>query len=131
MRALTAEAFRSWMDAYGLASERNDPAASAALFTSDARYYESPFDKPIIGRAAIRRYWESGARRLTDKRSDYEILAVHDRLGIARWRSTFIVIESGERLALDCLFVVQFGEEGRCELFQEWWHSASLGAGTG
>jgi hypothetical protein len=117
------------MEAYGRASAEDDAAASAALFALDARYHESPFAEPIVGRDAIRRYWEDGARRLTDKHSTYEIVAVRDDLGVARWQSGFTVAESGERLALDCVFLVEFGPEGTCTVFREWWHSVRLEAG--
>jgi hypothetical protein len=59
---------------------------------------------------------------LKDKISFHEILALKDNIGIARWQSRFTVIESGKGLALDCLFVVEFNEEGLCQTFREWWH---------
>jgi hypothetical protein len=40
----------------------------------------------------------------------------------SRWQSKFTVIKSGECLALDCLFVAEFNEEGLCQIFREWWH---------
>lgn len=126
MTQLTIERFRTWMDAYGRASAEDDPAASVALFAVDAAYHESPFAEPIVGRDAIRRYWEDGARRLRDKRSTFEVLAVREDLGIARWRSTFTVVESGERFALECVFVAEFGPESTCTVFREWWHSKRL-----
>jgi hypothetical protein len=122
MRTLTHEQFRRWLTVYGKASEENDPQASADLFALDAHYYESPFDKPMIGREAIFAYWHKGAQTLKDKISCHEILAVKDNMGIAHWQSRFTVIESGKRLALDCLFVVEFDETGLCQTFREWWH---------
>lgn len=59
---------------------------------------------------------------MKDKESVFEILSAKDQLGIARWRSKFTVIESGKRLALDCLFVVEFDNDGLCQTFREWWH---------
>lgn len=122
MQTLTYEHFRRWLIVYGKASEENHPQASADLFAQDARYYESPFDEPMIGQEAIFAYWNKGAQTLKDKISYHEILAVKDNLGIARWQSRFTVIESGKRLALDCLFVVEFNETGLCQTFREWWH---------
>lgn len=122
MPALTHEHFRQWMEIYGRASAENAPRASANLFAENARYYENPFEEPITGRDAIFDYWNKGAQNLKDKKSAFEILAVKDHLGIARWQSSFTVIESGKRLALDCLFAVEFNDEGLCETFREWWH---------
>ncbi len=122
MNLLTCEHFRNWLETYGRASARNDPQASANLFTGDAAYYESPFVEPMVGRAAIYEYWNNGARSLKDKESTFEILAVNGTLGVARWQSQLTVIESGRRLALDCLFAVEFNDDGLCQTFREWWH---------
>lgn len=122
MDALNAEQFRLWMETYGRASAADNPQASADLFAPDALYYKGPFDEPINGREAIYEYWKKGAQRLKDKESSFEILSVQDHLGIARWQSRFTVVESGKRLSLDCLFVVEFDEAGLCQSFREWWH---------
>lgn len=128
MNALTRDAFHRWMEAYGRASKENDANASADLFTEDAAYYETPFDEPITGRDAIYAYWLKGAQTLTDKESSFEILAVKDDLGIARWQANFTNLNAGKRVALDCLFVVKFGEGGRCSQFREWWHTRVIDA---
>lgn len=126
---MTHEEFKRWMEAYGKASEENDPQASANLFSEDAKYYETPFDEPMIGRDAIFHYWNKGAQTLNDKESAYEILAIKDSLGIARWKSKFTIIESGKRLALDCLLAVEFDENGLCHTFREWWHIVEVASG--
>jgi hypothetical protein len=123
MTSLTAAAFDRWLAAYGQASADDDPLASARLFSPDARYYESPFDAPLVGRPAMHDYWAAGAQNLTDKSSTYEILAVREKLGIARWRSRFLVKATGAALALDCIFLAEFDDEGLCCCFREWWHS--------
>lgn len=126
MSALTHEHFRQWMEIYGRASAENDPRASANLFAENAAYYETPFAEPMIGREAIYDYWNKGAQDLKDKASSFEILAVNDNMGIARWQSQFTVIESGKRFSLDCLFVVEFNNEGLCQTFREWWHICEI-----
>jgi len=122
MKPLTIDAFGKWLESYGKASKKNDAKASSELFALDARYYETPFDDPMIGRDAIYQYWSKGAQTLKDKESFYEIITVKEDLGIARWQSKFTVINSGNRLALDCLFLVEFDESGLCSVFREWWH---------
>ena len=122
MKLLTLEHFTTWMTAYGRASAENDPQASANLFAENARYYENPFEEPIVGREAIYEYWNKGAQNLKDKEAFFEILAINGNTGIARWQSGFTVVESGKRLALDCLFVVEFNDDGLCQTFREWWH---------
>ena len=67
MKPLPLNAFNHWLDMYGLASKENNAKASSELFALDARYYESPFDEPMIGRQAIYQYWSKGAQRFKDK----------------------------------------------------------------
>lgn len=122
MKPLTFNVFDRWMDAYGKASAENDAIASAELFSPDARYFETPFDEPMVGRKAIYQYWLNGAKTLNDKNSSYEILSVRDNIGISRWQSRFTDIKSGRRFELDCLFVVEFDDDDRCSVFREWWH---------
>lgn len=122
MNTLTCKQFQRWMEAYGKASAQNDFQASANLFAHNAAYYETPFAEPIVGRQSIREYWNKAAQKLRDKKSTFEVVSVQDHRGIARWSSQFTVIESGKRLALDCLFVVEFNDQGLCQTFREWWH---------
>ena len=126
MKVLTFGAFDQWMHAYGKASKDNDVTASSELFAQDASYYETPFSEPIRGRQAIYEYWNKGAQTLKDKESNYEIFSVKDNLGIARWQSQFTVVKSGKRVALDCLFLVEFDEDEKCSVFREWWHLKTL-----
>lgn len=128
MKSLTQEFFQAWMESYGKASRQNDPRASANLFAENAAYYETPFAEPRIGRESIYEYWNKGTQTLKDKESTFEILSVKDHLGIARWQSKFTVIESDKRVALDCLFVVEFDKDGLCQTFREWWHLKNLDA---
>lgn len=123
---MTHETFAGWLTAYGQASVDNDPQASASLFSANASYYESPFDEPLVGRQAIFDYWAAGAQNLTDKTATYEIAALQGSLGVARWRAQFTVKATGQRKALDCLFLVEFDEQGLCCLFREWWHIRSF-----
>ena len=127
MNQLSITAFEGWLDAYGTASQLNDPQASAELFSEAALYFETPFSEPMVGREAIYQYWARGAQALSDKVSSYEILAVTDNAGIANWRSEFTVIASGKRFALNCLFIVEFDDHGKCHLFREWWHIQEQG----
>jgi hypothetical protein len=122
MKKLNKDQFVNWLESYGKASKENDAKASSELFSLDAEYYERPFYEPLIGGEAIYQYWEDGAQKLKDKSSSYEVLAVKDNLGIARWQSKFTIMQSGKRVALDCLFLVEFDEDEKCSTFREWWH---------
>jgi uncharacterized protein (TIGR02246 family) len=116
------ESFRAWLDDYGRAWEAQDPEASAALYREDALYFETPFDEPMRGVAAIRDYSAEAAAAQKDVKFGADVLAVSGDTGIARWRASFTRVPSGMRVELDGVFLVTFDDAGRCREFREWWH---------
>ena len=83
----------------------------------------------MIGREAIYRYWDRGAQALTDKTVRFELLAIDDNRGLARWQAAFVQVSSANRIALDCLFLVEFNEALKCRVFREWWHKQVIEPG--
>ena len=87
-------ALTRWLERYGDAWERKDTDAFTDLFTADARYYWTPFQRKI-GREAI---------------------AEAFRGAVANQRAT------GKAVDLDGVLIVTYGPDGRCSEFREWWH---------
>jgi hypothetical protein len=117
------KAFEGWLIAYGEAWKNGDPAAAGPLFTPDAAYWETPFDEPMVGTEAIRRYWSQGAGQTQKNvRFDFSILATLGRMGIAKWHASFERIPSGVGVELDGILTAEFDQSGRCRVFREWWH---------
>ena len=115
--------FERWLAAYGTAWKQGDPDTLIALFAPDARYYETPFDPPFVGRDAIRDYWAKGARDAqTDVHFATEIVTVSDDVGVAYWRARFVRVPSRRRVSLDGVLKASFGADGLCTEFREWWH---------
>ena len=115
--------FENWLRKYGDAWEQGDCDATQALFTSDVRYYETPFDNPMIGLDEIHQYWKDNAvLGQKEIRFSYEALAVHKNMGVAHWRANFIRLHTGHRVTLDGIFKVEFSNNGKCQIFHEWWH---------
>jgi uncharacterized protein (TIGR02246 family) len=120
--SMTANAFTSWLDAYGQAWERRDPQAAAALFAEDGTYQVTPFVEPMRGRQAILDYWTHIAQTEQNIQFGYEILAVTPDHGVARWWSSFLIVPPGLRTKLDGIFLASLDENGRCRSLREWWH---------
>jgi len=115
--------FKTWIDALGRAWETRDADAAAELFTGDATYQENPFDEPLRGREAIRRYWADLPRQQDDIKVDFEILEVTPTTGVARWMASFVRVPSGKQARLDGVLVASFKEDSyRAHAFREWWH---------
>lgn len=118
------DTFHTWINALGRAWETRDAAAAADLFTEDATYQENPFDEPLRGRDAIRRYWAALPREQDDITVEFEILEVTPVTGIARWMASFVRVPSGSRARLDGVLVASFdGDSRRAHAFREWWHT--------
>lgn len=126
MATLTLDGFKKWLDLYGQASRDRDPQAAAELFSPDAQYFETPFDEPMIGRDAIYQYWSGAAQSLRDVQFSYQILAVKQNLGLARWQANFVPASLGARIALDGVLLAEFDDQGKCSLFREWWHRQEI-----
>ena len=112
------------MNAYKKAYEGRDPDAAASLFSEDATYQWGPFGDLLRGPDEIRARWESAVRdeRETEYRFDYEVLAITDELGIARWVASADVPAERRRLLYDGVFAVEL-RDGLCRRFREWWNA--------
>jgi hypothetical protein len=123
MSAIRFKDFENWLRKYGDAWEKGDPDAAEALFTSDAQYYETPFDDPMVGLDEIYKYWKDNAILGQEEiHFSYEALAVHKNVGVTHWRANFIRLPSGNRVKLDGIFKIEFSDDGKCQIFREWWH---------
>jgi len=120
---IAPEAFGSWLHRYGEAWIAGDPQAALKLFTDDAAYYETPFEPPMVGSDAIRRYWTEGAQ---DSQRNVTFAAQPIGFGgdtaYARWQATFVRLPLGSFVELDGVLAVSFAPDGRCCEFREWWH---------
>lgn len=117
------DSFDTWVDRYGRAWEKRDAQSFSDLFTTDARYYWTPFEEPKLGREGIARAFEAATDNQQDIRFEYELLSVEAPVRLARWRCEFTRIGTGVRVHLDGILSVRMAENGLCQEFREWWHS--------
>lgn len=122
MEGFSVNDFQQWMDSYGRACIDKDPEAFGALFAKEARYYKTPFEKPLRGPPAISRYLRETAALTVDVRFSYHILSVIGCVVIALWQGGFTEVRSGKRVKLDGVFLVELNEQHKCRVFREWWH---------
>ncbi len=119
---MTTAELEEWLEAYGRAWESRNPEAAAALFTEDARYYETPFGEPAVGRDGVRTYWTAATAKQRDVHFSYEIFLVQEESGVARWWAEYSRHPEGRGAKLDGVFVLQFNGKGLCRELREWWH---------
>lgn len=119
---LTPETAEHWLQRYGDAWERAEPAAAAQLFTEDCQYFETPFSPPACGREGVLRYWSAVPEGQTDVSFRFRLLAVQSSTVIAHWSALFTRRANGSSVALDGVFVLEFDERRLCRTLREWWH---------
>lgn len=121
-QALDRDRLEQWLADYGSAWETKDAEAAAALFTADARYYETPYAEPFVGPEGIGEYWAEVTANQRDIEFRSEVLAVDGDVGVARWNAVFAAGPEDARIELDGVFVLEFDGSGLCRELREWWH---------
>ena len=114
-------------ETYQLAWETRDAERAASLFTEDATYYETPFGEPAKGRDGVRDYWAAATRDQSGVRFTFQVLALSEQRGIARWWAEFTGVQTGIRAELDGMFLLEFEQNGLCRSLREWWHGREVG----
>jgi SnoaL-like domain len=110
-----------WLDDYTRASVVHDPESEAKLFSSDARYWTSPWDEPLSGREAILAFWakEMGGPKLED--AWCRAVAVGPEVAVAEWWGRYEPEPGEDATEYSSLFTLAFDEDGRCSEFKEWY----------
>jgi hypothetical protein len=84
---------------------------------------------PLLrGPDEIRARWASAVldERETQYRFEYEVLAVTNEVGIARWRASADLPAESRRLLYDGVFAVSQRSDGLCREFREWWNTSEV-----
>jgi ketosteroid isomerase-like protein len=121
--ALTKTTVQAWLSAYARAWEPYDPEAVGDLFSEDAIYLYHPFDEGVRGRLAIVASWVDAKDPPGTYEGSYEPVAVDGNVAVAHGRSRYFTDASKSDLVrqYDNIFVMEFGDDGRCQSFREWY----------
>ena len=117
---IDAEHVRGWVDAYLAAWTSNDRGDIEALFTPDATYRYRPHGDPLTGPDAIVTSWLENKDDPGTWHASLEPLVVQGDLAIVTGTVDY---DSGSPFSN--LWVLRFGENGRCSDFTEWYMDRS------
>ena len=120
---MTSSDLQAWLDRYADAFVREEPDAAARLFTATATYQWGPFGGLLRGPDEIRAKWASAMDQSGPATCDFEILAVTEELGFARWLATYTYPAKRQRVRYDGVFVVRLTPDHLCSEFREWWNT--------
>jgi hypothetical protein len=115
---VTREQVEEWLAGYERAWRTPGTETLRDLFAEDATYRMSPFEEPVAGLAEIGRLWEkerTGPDEVFTMQSS--IVALDGDTAVVR-----VEVEYGDRATpyYRELWVIRFGEGGRCAAFEEW-----------
>jgi uncharacterized protein (TIGR02246 family) len=107
-----------WVARYEMAWRTPGTETLADLFTPEAVYLQSPYEKPVRGLDAIGRMWEDerdGPHEIFTLRHD--IVAVDGDDAVVR-----VEVRYGEPVHQEYrdLWVLRLDADGRCRCFEEW-----------
>jgi hypothetical protein len=127
--SIDAEHVQQWLDAYSHAWITYDPDEIGALFTADAEYRWHPWDEGddvARGRAQIVAAWLENRDRAGTFGGAYYPLLAHGDQAIVVGLSSYYTDDTQTTVdrAYHNLWVLRFGEEGRCHSFTEWYMQA-------
>ena len=106
---------RHWVAGYERAWRTAGTEALDDLFSPDATYRMSPWSTPVSGLAGIRQLWET-EREGPDEQftMSSDVVAVDGRVAVVR-----VEVAYRQERWRD-LWVLLFGDDGRCRAFEEW-----------
>ncbi len=124
---MTRDDVQAWLDRYIAAWAAYDAAAIGDLFTEDARYRYHPSDEGFAGREAIVRAWlePSGDASTRDEpdtwEAHYEPFAVDSDRAVAVGWSRYYTDATHSTVTnfWDNVYLLEFGDDGRCSAFTE------------
>jgi hypothetical protein len=125
---MTRDDVQVWLDRYIEAWASYDPAAIGDLFTSDAQYRFHPSDAGFVGRDAIVRSWLEPAGEASTRDepgtwdAHYEPFSVAgDRAVAVGWSRYYTdTSKSTVQNVWDNVYLLEFGADGRCSSFTEY-----------
>lgn len=120
---MTHDQFKTWLELLGKAWREKNPTAAMNLCAENVIYYEEPFKEPFHGKQEVYDIWEEVPNFQKDIEFDYEILAVTEAIGVAKWHATFTRLPSMEKAELEGIYSVKLNEDSLCTEFHQWWNS--------
>ena len=121
------ENFKFWLEKYLRAQEEHKPEVIKELFAENGVYWWGPFNEARHGVEAIYEHHKNALSHQENIKYVYEILAVTDKYGIAKFHLTLNDLAPNEPDTYEGIFMINLNDNNKCTLFQEWYNSTTLG----
>jgi len=108
-------------ETYKRAWETRDADLVLTIFTEDAVYHENPFDRPMTGHPAIRRYWKRATRNQRKIEFHWSPVCSAGDLHVVDWKASYVLADGSGPAELRGGMIVELRGE-RIARFREYWH---------
>ena len=113
---MTHEQAQAWLDAYVAAWRSYDRTEIEALFADGVRYAYHPYDEPLAGPAAVADSWLGDRDEPGTWEASYAPALIAGDTVIAKGETRYT-----DGNVFSNLFEMEFGPDGRCARFTEWY----------
>jgi ketosteroid isomerase-like protein len=117
------------LEKYGRAWATFDGDLFVSLFTEQAGYHGDPFEPPLVGHNALRRYWLDAAETQDQVEFTVERHWVSGDTILAACHASYVERPSGDRIRLKAFLTLEI-EDGRVVRFREWRNARRAHVGT-
>jgi len=108
-------------ETYKRAWETRDADLVLTIFTEDAIYHEDPFDRPMAGHQAIRRYWKQATRDQRKIEFQWNPVCSAGNRHVVDWKASYTLVDGSGRAELRGGMIVELHGD-RIAHFREYWH---------
>ena len=116
---MNQQTFQKWLEDLKNIWQDKEPKKIVDICTQDCLWYETPFSEPYKNHEQILADWMG----ILDQEKiimTYEILAVNQNFGIAKWNASFIRSKNQQPVILEGIFKIHLDNFGKCHEFHQW-----------
>jgi len=114
------------LDRFGRSWETFDGDLVVSLFTKNAEYEGDPFEPPLVGHNAIRKFWLDSAERQDQVEFTVERHWVSGDTILAACQMSYVERPSGDRVRIKAFMAFEM-EDGLVARCREWWNARRAG----
>ena len=116
------DAFDDWLNAYARAQDGGDLALLKSLFSPEAKFFETPFNKPVEGADRISQAFADLWARIVD--ASFNIEKIAD--GWAHWTTGGMIAALDEPLRKNGILKANLNASGQCDALTFWTETLSV-----
>ena len=120
---LSQQVVKTWLDNYGKAWRTGDAKILQSLFSKNASYHETPFQKPLRGIKEIKEYWKAESKVWIDVKFRAGKFWISGDIFFAEWDCELKRVSTKTKVRMAGVFVCET-DKNMVKNLREFWHIA-------